>query len=147
MSKAVNNFSEVVPKNGTINIDKRGLFHISIPVEPFILEESEENEREEVVSQVELGFTEILNVYSLKELENKTFEFPVNPALGYVDGSFYLGNVHNPADLIKLEFGLINMDYIEATVHIIFDFTFEGPEHLGKNLVIWNIKLSLLISD
>ena len=43
-----------------------------------------------------------------EKIEGKTFNFPVNPDTGFIDGSIYFFTSHNPVDVSKIEFGKIN---------------------------------------
>nr|WP_315150412.1 hypothetical protein [uncultured Flavobacterium sp.] len=63
-----------------------------------------------------------LNIQNIDELENKTFEFPINPKSGYIDGSIYLFNVHNPFDVKKIQFGKITNSTIETSIY--YDIVF-----------------------
>ncbi len=69
-----------------------------------------------------------LDIYSLKELENRTFEFPINPENGFIDSSIYLFDVHNPVDVYKIEFGVIKNKSIEAIINFDIDFEYENTE-------------------
>ena len=40
----------------------------------------------------------------LRDLAGKSFEFPINPVEGYIDGSIYLENRHQPVDVTLLSF-------------------------------------------
>lgn len=61
----------------------------------------------------------------IDELEDRSFEFPVNPEPGYVDGSIYLMNAHNPADLRRIDFGAISGGSIPARFVVEIRFEFE----------------------
>jgi hypothetical protein len=59
------------------------------------------------------------------DLANRTFRFPVNPAPGYVDGSIYLIDAHNVADLTELSFGRLRDGAVEARFHVAVDLETE----------------------
>jgi hypothetical protein len=58
---------------------------------------------------------------SIAELSGRTFDFPVNPAVGYIDGSIYLDGVHHPVDITKLLFSPSSVKLVG-----LFVFEFEG---------------------
>jgi len=41
---------------------------------------------------------------SFSDLENSTYDFPVNPTNGFIDGSIYLSGQHIPVDVTHIEF-------------------------------------------
>ena len=61
------------------------------------------------------------------------FAFPRNPADGYIDGSIYIRNVHNPADVTMIRFGERRGNSISAEFSIRVDFEFErtGFQDIG----------------
>ncbi len=73
-----------------------------------------------------------LNIQNIDELENKTLEFPLNPESGYIGGSIYLFNVHNPFDIKKIEFGKIINSTIETSIYydIVFEYEKTGYENI-----------------
>jgi hypothetical protein len=67
-----------------------------------------------------------LPIENAVDLENRTFEFPINPAPGYVDGSIYLIDAHNVADLTTLAFGSLMDSAIDASFVVAVNFEAEG---------------------
>jgi len=63
---------------------------------------------------------------SVTALANKQFSFPVSPEDGYVDGSIYLCNVHNPVDATQIAFGTPNGNILPTELDVRFVFEFEG---------------------
>jgi hypothetical protein len=60
-------------------------------------------------------------------LAGQSFNFPVNPAVGYIDGSIYLDGAHHPVDVTRLSF-------FNASVKLagLFVFEFEGLSEYGN---------------
>ena len=61
---------------------------------------------------------------------------------GYIDGSVYLDEAHNFADVSRLSFGPIESGRISCCVKVAFDFVYEGPEELGILGLEWDIHLT-----
>lgn len=71
----------------------------------------------------------------------RTLAFPVNPEDGYIDGSLYLADAHNPVDVTRIDFGEEREEVLAATLHGTIDFTFEGPEELGVRPFVLDVAL------
>ena len=84
-------------------------------------------------TEIRLEFIEV-PAEDLSGLANRGFQFPVNPADGYIDGSIYLCGSHNPVDVTAIEFGPAGIDSISATVVARFDFEFELRDVLNFDL-------------
>ena len=80
-----------------------GCVSIEVELEPFKL--CSRDYSENFNSSIRLDGIEITN--NLKEIENKTIDFPINPEDGYIDGSIYFYASHNPIDVKQIEFGKI----------------------------------------
>ncbi len=63
---------------------------------------------------------------SIDAVANKSFDFPVNPQDGYIDGSVYLFHVHNPVDVTRIIFGSPHDNRIPVELDLRFLFDFEG---------------------
>ena len=74
-----------------------------------------------------------LNIYNLKELENRSFEFPINPEIGFIDSSIYLFDVHNPIDVSQIEFSTIKNNSIDATLYFDINFEYENTGYSKLN--------------
>jgi hypothetical protein len=72
-----------------------------------------EAEAEEIATSIVASFG-AFRVRRLQELSGEWLRFPINPTEGYIDGSIYLANVHNPVDITALKFGPVN----DGTVHV-----------------------------
>ncbi|MCX2680070.1 hypothetical protein OOZ15_08985 [Galbibacter sp. EGI 63066] len=122
----------IVPKGGQIgamvfenphvNIPRTILYNMEIELEDFVIEEGI------VQTMIVLDYIK-LQIKSIRELQNKTYDFPVNSTDGYIDGSIYLFHVYNPLDVTRIEFGEISNNQIQATIHYSIDFEFEGTKY------------------
>jgi len=59
-------------------------------------------------------------------LEEKEFNFPINPNEGYIDGSVYFFAAHNPVDVTKIIFGKIKENRLPVTMYTNWELEFEG---------------------
>lgn len=109
----------IILKNDFLKIPETLLYSIQINLEEFILSASPIN-TSIILSRI------LLNIVSLKELENKEYNFPINPVDGYVDGSIYLFEAHNPFDVKKIKFSKIKNGMIDATLYYDIDFEYEN---------------------
>ena len=125
-------------ENSFLDIPKTLYYKIEIGLKPFIIE------GETVETSIVLGFID-LKISELKEIENKTFHFPINPEKGYIDGSIYLFDVHNPFDVKQITFGKFKDNLIETTFLFNIDFEFEGTEYQNINDV--KMKANLQIGE
>lgn len=97
---------------------EEGYYSIILPISKFVLEE-------EIVSTlVQLYAIELPE--TLSNYIGKTVFFPINPEDGYIDGSVYLRNVHNPVDVPEIKFLKLENDFIELEVTMKFDFEYEA---------------------
>ncbi len=141
----ITRFDEVVPSDGSltarifenqhIGLKPTLFFDIEIPIQPFRFN------GEEISTAVRLEFIKIPVQSDWREIAGQSFDFPVNPEEGYIDGSIYLDGAHNPADATRLTFGTIESGRILCEARLSFDFTFEGPEELGMPTLTWNVPL------
>ncbi len=85
----------------------------------------------------------------MKDLENKVFEFPINPAEGYIDGSIYLFDVHNPFDVKEIKFKEWKNGSVDATLHYDIDFEYEntGYEKMTDQKLNVSLERGLLSID
>jgi hypothetical protein len=68
----------------------------------------------------------------LRDLAGKSFEFPINPNEGYIDGSIYLEYTHHPVDVTSLHFSKSRDGGLKLIVKGVYVFDFEGLDDLGK---------------
>lgn len=125
-------------KNDFLNIRETLFYSINIDLAEFTIEE------QQIQTSISLNFIRI-NIYNLTELQNKIFQFPINPADGFIDGSIYLFDVHNPIDVYKIEFGKIETNTIEATIYFNIDFEYENTEF--KNLKDVSLKMTIKFGE
>ncbi len=106
-------------QNTYLNIPETLFYAIQIELEDF--------EIENTLVSTTISLNSIrLNISSIKDLKNRIFEFPINPTEGYIDGSVYLFDVHNPFDVKKIEFKNWDDGFIDATICYDIDFEFEN---------------------
>ncbi len=110
-------------------------FDIEIPLQPF------EFDGELQKTAVRLDFIRF-PVSDWRQLQNREFRFPVNPQPGYIDGSVYLGDAHNPTDVTRIRFGPLAGRSLQAELDVRFNFEYEGPVELGKPAATWTVPLS-----
>ena len=96
-----------------------------MPLAPF------EIEGKVVESAFRLDFIRFAGVRSWRQLSGRSFGFPINPKPGYIDGSMYLFDVHNPVDVTKIDFGIAEGLILPAKLELAIDFRYEGPEEYG----------------
>ncbi len=85
-----------------------------------------------------------------RDLAETERTFPVNPELGYIDGSIYLHATHNYADATRLAFGRIEGRTMPLTIDITFDFSLidASPAPLPKSLAVtWELAIQLDIAE
>jgi len=117
-----------------------GTWSILVPIEPFSADDEHSTDWRAgaegpyiVSTQIRLDFIEV-PAEDLSGLANRAFQFPVNPADGYIDGSIYLCGSHNPVDVTAIEFGPATVNSIRATLVATFDFQFELRDVLNFDL-------------
>ena len=78
------------------------------------------------------------------ELVGKTYDFPVNPEPGYIDGTFY-HLAHNPCDVTKITFSKGSGKQLDIVIDGVIDFTYEGVDgEVGtKQYALENFKATL----
>lgn len=93
---------KIKPIRGKLSGTNRDV-SLEIKLEPFQI--SVEDYSDKVDSSIKLDGINI----PLKPvvIEGKTYDFPVNPEAGYIDGSIYLYAAHNPVDVTRIKFGSI----------------------------------------
>jgi hypothetical protein len=136
--KKMKNFpiEKLLPKKGTIssyifenefiNLPKTLFYKIVIELEPLDVSTLwEENPIKNYQTKIHLDFIR-LPISDLQNIENQTFTFPINPEKGYIDGSIYLFDVHNPIDTNCITFGTFKKECIDAKITLLIDFEFEG---------------------
>jgi hypothetical protein len=124
-------------ENEHIGLKPTLFFDIHLPLRPF------EFDGEEVSTSVELQFIQLPVGPDWRSIADQSYEFPVNPEEGCIDGSVYLAGAHNPADVTRLTFGAIEPGRISCTLEVTFDFAYEGPAELGAPTLTWDVQLAV----
>lgn len=62
----------------------------------------------------------------LGQLVDKTFQFPLNPNEGAIDGTIYLENRHHPVDVSRITFNRSRQDGATVVIKGTYVFEFEG---------------------
>jgi len=123
-------------ENEFLKIPPTLVFGIELPLEPFNYG-GRETRTEVRLDHIRFAVT------ALRELAGREFRFPVNPSPGYIDGSVYVGDAHDPADVTRIKFGSLSGGKLPAEIDIQFDFEYEGNDELGKPHFTWNVMLDL----
>jgi len=103
---------------GQFNQEEENYYSIILPVSKFVLDD------EIISTSVQLYAIELPE--TLPGYIGKTVSFPVNPNEGYIDGSVYLRNAHNPVDVPEIKFLKLENDVIELELTMKFDFEYES---------------------
>ncbi|WP_063006284.1 hypothetical protein [Nocardia salmonicida] len=137
----------LVPRQGTIQYSltdpTAGTWSIAIPLATFSATDEHDPQTFRLGSDgpdiidtaVRLDLIELPGP-TLKDLDQRTFTFPVNPEDGFIDGSIYVGGGHCPVDVTRIEFGPVNDDRVTATLHAYFDFDTEAVQIANRNTVL-----------
>ncbi len=126
----------IIFKNDFLKIPETLFYSIQINLKEFTISASPIN-ASIILSRI------LLNIVSLKELENKKYNFPINPVKGYIDGSIYLFEAHNPFDVKKITFSKIKNGMIDATLYYDIDFEYENTGYAKIQNGELQISLSL----
>ncbi len=121
---------------GTILKFDEGRYNIEVPIEKFILDEKT------IETSLRLDYISLPN--KLETYIGEKIAFPVNPIEGYIDGSIYLRDAHNPVDVTEIHFLELENDrlVVEMTVNFVFDF-----EGIGFQNETLKAKFILKIDD
>jgi hypothetical protein len=122
--------------NGSIMTLENRLENIHIPIAKFVLDG-------EIINTA-IRLDRISLASTLNNMIGKTVSFPINPAEGYIDGSIYLKETHNPVDVTEIKFLKLADSLI--TIEITMHFEFEGGglknETITKQLnLTWKTEL------
>ena len=101
--------------NPSLNIPTTLFFNINITLEDF----NYKNQNQQ--TYISFEFIE-LPIKSYNELQNNTYNFPINPENGYIDGSIYINGSHNPIDVIEISFSKTAKNFIYAHFKAIISF-------------------------
>ena len=108
---------------GTIQKFDESRYNIEVPIAEFILDEKT------IETSLRLDFIHLPN--KLETYIGKKITFPVNPIEGYIDGSIYLREAHNPVDVSEIHFLKLekNKLFVEMKLNFVFDFEGIGFEN------------------
>lgn len=102
---------------GGITKKENGSYYINIPIQQF------EIENKSVQTAIQLD--NIILPKPIVEIIGTSLQFPINPIEGYIDGSIYLFERHNPVDVTSIYFKEMIDDLIEVEIQMIFNFEYE----------------------
>jgi hypothetical protein len=104
---------------GTITKDTENkTYSIIIPISKFILDEQ--------IVDTTIWLSRIILAEPLENYIEKTITFPINPIEGYIDGSTYLRDAHNPVDVSEIHFIKMENEILTFEMTMNFVFEFEG---------------------
>ncbi len=119
--------SSIHPTQAKLGVGGFGKPSIEVWFTPFTLAASEDEGAEILDFDGTLRADFIaLPTTDLVLLQNKSFDFPINPKDGYIDASIYFSHVHNPVDITKLEFGNLTDGKVPLTITSKWIMTYEG---------------------
>ena len=102
---------------GEFKAEEGSSYTIFLPISQFVLD------GDIISTSVDLYAIELPE--PLQNYMGKTMQFPVNPTEGYIDGSVYLRNAHNPVDVSEIRFLRLENDCVELELSMKFDFEYE----------------------
>ncbi|RVU30950.1 hypothetical protein [Neptunomonas marina] len=122
---------KVVPTKAKIQ-GKDGDVSMEVFLKPFELEF--EDYYEDVETSIRLD--SIACPISPSHLEGRFFDFPTNPAPGYIDGSIYFFATHNPIDVTRIEFGKIELGKLPVALTTSWLLEYESTGFRNLDTVI-----------
>lgn len=141
------NYDLIVPKYGKIN----GLIfendYVKIPMTLFYTIEVELEDLkidDEVIGTSLILDSIIFEINDLKELENKSFDFPMYPETGYIDASVYIFWTHHPVSVSKITFGKIDNGYIAVSIDYNIEYLHSNVQDLVFRTLSTTLKLDKL---
>ena len=141
------NYDLIVPKYGKIN----GLIfendYVKIPMTLFYTIEVELQDLkidDEVIGTSLILDSIIFEINDLKELENKSFDFPMYPETGYIDASVYILWTHHPVSVSKITFGKIDNGYIAVSIDYNIEYLHSNVQDLVSRTLSTTLKLDKL---
>ena len=124
--------SKLIFLKGTISQNENKYYQIELPIAAFIFEQR--------TVETKIDLTRIILPKSLSECIGENISFPINPTEGYVDGSIYLAERHNPVDVYEITFISQADNLLELEMKMIFNFEYEGTglknEKLTKSIFL-----------
>ncbi len=113
---------------------------IEIALKPFVLEGQTVN------TSVRLDRI-ALPTTNLTALENQSFQFPVNPTDGYIDGSVYIDGAHHPIDVTNIAFGTFSRSGLRASFQAKLMLEFEGLHDFTNTDLVIDTVLQAKVQD
>lgn len=121
--------SSIRPVEAKLTVGTADAPSIEVSFAPFTLSTSEKEGSELLDFNTTLRADFIdLPTTELTSLQNRTFDFPTNPEVGYIDASIYFSHVHNPVDITKLVFGIFADEEVSLTIVSRWIMTYEGTD-------------------
>jgi hypothetical protein len=103
------------------------MYQIIIPISKFIFENN--------ITETSINLTQVALPNDLSKCIGKTVVFSKNPNQGYIDGSVYLAERHNPVDVYEIKFINFEKNKLNVEMNMFFDFEFEGTGLKNENLI------------
>ena len=113
---------------------------LEILLKPFVFQD------EIVDTSVRLDRIQLSSI-RLADLVGKTFDFPVNPAPGFIDGSIYLAHRHHPVDVTFLAFHRTRVGGATVVLKGVIDFEVEGDAEWGRLPLSFGVQIASLRVD
>jgi len=119
-------FSSIFPLQAKLTAGTMGKPSIEVIFAPFTITTSvdEGSELLDFDTALRADFID-LPVTELSSLQNRTFDFPVNPEDGYIDASVFFSGAHNPVDITRLAFGNLIDGKVPLTIVSKWIMTYE----------------------
>ncbi|MCP4407938.1 MAG: hypothetical protein GY807_09315 [Gammaproteobacteria bacterium] len=112
--------AKIAPIKGSLT-GRDGDASIEIFLDPFEL--SADGYSEQVDTSIRL---DTINIpINPESLEGKEYLFPVNPTPGFIDGSIYFFATHNPVDVKRITFGIIENNALPVELECSWQLEFE----------------------
>jgi hypothetical protein len=118
----------------TISKVDHEMYHIIIPISKFIFENK--------IKETSIHLTQVALPNDLSKCIGKTVVFPINPNQGYIDGSIYLAERHNPVDVSEIKFINFEKNKLNIEISMFFDLEFESTG-LRNETITKKIKIVL----
>lgn len=124
-------------ENGYVNIPMTLFYSIEVELEDLKIDD-------EVIGTSLILDSIIFEINDLKELENKSFDFPMYPETGYIDASVYILWTHHPVSVSKITFGKIDNGYIAVSIDYNIEYLHSNVQDLVFRTLSTTLKLDKL---
>jgi hypothetical protein len=131
-------------ENTANGVAKSLVYDIAIPVRFVLGLPADQDNDAHRRTDVRLEFIRV-GLASWRDLPGRRFDFPVNPAAGYVDGSVYFDGAHQYADLTRLRFGTLVGSKLATDLSITFNMYPNSalPDLPANFTVDWHLPLDV----